>query len=37
MMTYHLMTFIGAALVGAGLMLVIGALAVVLINMADND
>jgi len=37
MMTYHLMTFIGAALVGAGLMLAIGALAVVLINMADND
>jgi hypothetical protein len=37
MMTYHLMTFIGAALVGAGLMLVIGAIAVVLIHMVDND
>ena len=37
MMAYHLMTFIGAALVGAGLLLVIGALAIVLINMVDND
>jgi hypothetical protein len=35
MMTYHLITFIGAALFGAGLMLAIAAFAIAIVTMTD--